>query len=82
MKYLKSTIILLIQLVLGWFVSAKYLEPVILKVFDLDTHEKYLDIWFVIFATIELIAIFVYVFYIHKVYKTNKHLIKSPSGHS
>lgn len=80
-KYLLATIILFVYLALGWFVSAKYLDPVILKIFNPDTHEEYLDIWFALFATIELVVLSGYVVYVFNVYMTNKHLTKSSSGH-
>lgn len=80
MKYLLATIILIISLALGWFFSAKYLEPVILKIFNPGTHEEYLDIWFAVFATIELVVLSGYIVYVYNVYKTSKHLTKSSSG--
>lgn len=80
MKYLIATIILCFSLALGWFVSAKYLEPVILKMFNPGTHEEYLDIWFAMFATIELVVLSGYIVYVYKVYKANKHLTISSSG--
>lgn len=79
-KYLIATIVLFFSLVLGWFASAKYLEPVIFKVFNPETHEEYIDNWFAMFATIELIVLSVYMVYVYKVYKGNKHLSKSSSG--
>lgn len=80
MKYLIATIILVLSLFIGWFTSAKYLEPVILSLFSPETHDKYWDIWFSIFVAIELIIILVYMTYVYKVYKSNKHLTKSSSG--
>jgi len=79
-KYLTATIVLLFSLALGWLVSAKYLEPVILKAFNPDTHEKYLDIWFTVFVLIEMVILAGYALYIYRVYKSNKHLTKSSSG--
>ncbi|ETD72850.1 hypothetical protein V757_01815 [Pelistega indica] len=81
-KYLTATIILLFSLALGWLVSAKYLEPVILKAFNPETHEKYLDIWFTVFVLIELAILSGYTLYIYRVYMSNKHLTKSSSGRS
>ncbi len=80
MKYLIATIILVFSLFIGWFTSAKYLEPVILSLFSPETHDKYLDIWFSIFVAIELIIILIYMTYVYKVHKSNKHLTKSSSG--
>jgi hypothetical protein len=79
-KYLMATIILFISLFVGWFSSVKYLEPLILKMFNPASHEKYLDIWFSMFALIELVIFFVYMVYVYKVHKLNKHLTKSSSG--
>lgn len=79
-KYLIATMILFASLFVGWFVSAKYLEPVILKVFNPESHDKYLDIWFSMFVFIELAIIFVYMVYAYKLHKRNKHLTKSSSG--
>lgn len=75
-KYLTATIILLFSLALSWLVSAKYLEPVILKAFNPETHEKYLDIWFTVFVLIELAILLGYALYIYRVYMSNKHLNK------
>lgn len=79
-KYLIATIILGLLLFMGWLSSAKYLEPVILNVFNPESHEKYLDIWFLIFVSIELIFVVGYIVYVYRVYKSNKHLTKSSSG--
>lgn len=76
-KYLIATIFLVFSLVLGWFVSAKYLEPIILSVFNPESHEKYLDIWFVVFVSIELVVFFTYTAYIYTIYKNKKHLTKA-----
>lgn len=80
MKYLIATMILFASLFVGWFVSTKYLESVILRVFNPESHDKYLDIWFSMFVFIELAIIFVYVVYAYKLHKHNKHLTKSSSG--
>lgn len=77
MKYLIATIILGFSLALGWFVSTKHLKPVILWAFNPASHEKYLDIWFSIFALIELAVVLAYLVYVYKIYKSNNHLIKS-----
>lgn len=74
MKYLIATIILFFSLFIGWFVSAKYLESVILKIFNPETHDKYLDIWFSMFALIELVIILGYMVYVYRVNKSNKYL--------
>jgi hypothetical protein len=82
-KYIIATIILVLSLALGWFISAKYLDSLILKVlkvFNPETHEKYLDIWFIMFAIIELIVVFGYLVYVYKIYNGNKRLTKSSSG--
>jgi cytochrome bd-type quinol oxidase subunit 2 len=79
-KYLIATVALVFSLVLGWFVSAKYLEPLILSVFNPESHEKYLDIWFVVFVSIELVVVLMYTVYIYTVYKNKMHLTKSSSG--
>jgi divalent metal cation (Fe/Co/Zn/Cd) transporter len=79
-KYLMATIILVFSLFIGWFASAKYLEPVILSLFSPETHDKYLDIWFSIFAAIELIIILAYMTYVYKVHKSNRHLTKNSGG--
>lgn len=75
-KYLIATITLFISLLAGWFVSAKYLEPVIFKFFTPETHDKYLDIWFLIFVLVELIIVMVYIVYVYKTYKSQHHLTK------
>lgn len=72
MKYLIATIVLFISLFLGWFASAKYLEPVILKMFNPVSHDKYLDIWFSMFVLIELVIVVVYVVYVYRVHKLKK----------
>ncbi len=78
-RYLIATSALIFSLVLGWFVSAKYLEPIILRVFNPESHEKYLDIWFVVFTSIEFMIFLTYTAYIYTVYKNKKHLTKSSS---
>ena len=78
-KYLIATIILVFSLFIGWFTSAKYLEPVILSLFNPETHDKYLDIWLSIFFVIEILIIFIYLTYVYKVHKSNKHLPKISS---
>lgn len=76
MKYLMATTILFFSLFLGWFFSAKYLEPILLRIFKPATHETYLDIWFSSFVLIELIISLTYFFYIYKTYKSDKQLTK------
>lgn len=80
MKYLIATIALAISLAFGWLVSAKYLEPVILRFFNPESHERYLDIWFTIFVLIELVVFLTYLIYVDKLYQANKHLTKRSSG--
>jgi len=71
-KYLLATIALVIALFLGWLLSAKLLEPLILKVFDPNTHEKYLDIWFSLFVFIELLITIGYAAYLYKTHKSGQ----------
>ncbi len=75
-KYLMATTILFFAMFSGWFFSAKYLEPVILKVFTPETHDRYLDIWFSIFTLIEMVIVIIYVAYVYKIYKSKNHLTK------
>lgn len=71
-KYLMATAVLFFSLFIGWFASAKYLEPLILKVFNPQTHDTYLDIWFSFFVLIELTIVFGYMFYMYKMHKLRK----------
>lgn len=77
MKYLPPTIVLFISLFLGWLASVKYLEPLILNVLNPESHDKYMDIWFSMFVSIELLIVLVYVMYVYTLYKFNEHLTKS-----
>lgn len=79
MKYFIATIILFFAMFLGWFFSAKYLEPIILHVFTPQTHDKYLDIWFLMFTLMEVVIVIVYAIYVYKIYKSTNHLTKSSS---
>lgn len=76
MKYLAATAILFFSLFLGWFFSAKYLEPILLKIIKPATHETYLDIWFSSFIFIELMIALIYLLYIYKTYKAAKNLTR------
>ena len=80
MKYMFATILLVLSLFFGWAFSAKYLEALILNIFNPESHEHYLDIWFSIFVSIEIIFVFLYMVYIYRAYRTSKHLTKSSSG--
>lgn len=71
-KYLVAIVILFLSTALAWVVSAKYLEPMILRVFNPGTYEKYLDIWFSTFVFIELVVLLGYLIYVCKVHKANK----------
>jgi hypothetical protein len=69
-KYLIATILLFFSLFMGWLISARYLEPVILKVFTPKTHEEHLDIWFLAFVLRETLIILGYVTYAYRTYKS------------
>lgn len=71
MKYLAATIVLFIALILGWVISAKYLEPVIRMAFKPETHEQYMDLWFSVFSVIEVAAVLSYVVYVYKLFKSS-----------
>ena len=75
-KYLVATIILFFAMFSGWLFSAKYLEPVILRVFAPETHDRYLDIWFSIFTIIEILIVIIYAVYVYKTYKSKTNLTK------
>ncbi len=79
-KYMVATAVLLVSLFLGWFLSAKYLEPLIFNLFSPENHEEYLDYWFPSFLAIELSIVLVYVFVVYKIHNSARHLTKSSSG--
>lgn len=61
---------------MGWLVSAKYLDPILLSIFGLDTHERYLNVWFSIFVSIELTILLIYIVYMYKTYKIRQRSVK------
>lgn len=76
MKFVLVTIILLMSMFAGWFVAAKYFEPIIFRFFAPETHDDYLEIWFVLFASIELAMVAVYGGVIYRIYRSTKLLKK------
>lgn len=75
-KFIFFTLLLAILLFLGWYLSAAYLEPVILKIFKPENHEDYLDYWFATFMAVEVLIIAIYCAFIFKsYYSKKKHLI-------
>ena len=69
-KYLMATVVLFIAVFVGWFFSAKYLDPLIGHVLNPESHDKHMDIWFSMFVLIELVILFVYAAYVYKLYKS------------
>lgn len=69
MKYLVATGLLVFALWLGWFISARYLDPLIFMLFTPDSHDSYLNIWFAMFAAIELVILLIYLTFVYRLYR-------------
>ena len=71
MKYLKLITTMAFSLFLGWYISAKLLNDIIIYLINPESHEVMLEIWFYSFATIEAAILLILSIAFHKKYKSN-----------
>ena len=69
MKYLKLVTMMVFSLYLGWYLSANFLNDIIMYFINPESHEVLLDIWFYTFATIEAAILLTFTIALHKEYK-------------
>jgi hypothetical protein len=71
MKYLKLITMMLFSLFLCWYLSANFLNDIIIYFINPESHEVLLDIWFYIFATIEAVILLTFTIALYKEYKSS-----------
>lgn len=71
MKYLKLVLMMILSLLLGWYLSANFLNDIIMYFINPESHEVLLDIWLYTFATIEAAILLTFTIALHKEYKSS-----------
>ena len=74
MRYALLIVFFVASLFLGWYISATFLDDIIMRVFQPQTHEYHIDIWFSVFIFIEVLISLLFGFLFYKKYRAKNHI--------